>query len=160
MNPIPLFTYGTLMSSQPEHAIHCERPLSTQPAQARGSLWKLREGYPILQIDPNTAILDASADLLADTARAAQIAQTSAPQPAEGKWIQGELMEISPAPDALRKMDEWENFAPGVKSAYQRRMIWIKDQAGLDRAAWAYVCYSPPNWASLLQSDRWSADAR
>lgn len=151
-----LFTYGTLKSDQPEHAQHCLPPLSITPAKAHGTLWRLREGYPILQIEPKLSVLDASRDLLADWANALEAAGKAKHPELEENWIEGQLFEIPLEPDALKKMDAWENFIPGVKSAYQRRAIWVKDAEGADRVAWAYVCYSPPNWATMMSENCWN----
>ncbi|MBK1880590.1 gamma-glutamylcyclotransferase family protein [Pelagicoccus mobilis] len=151
-----LFAYGTLKSDQPEHPQHCLPPLSITPAKALGTLWRLREGYPILQVDPSAALLDASKDPLDDWQTALDQQTTAPTTPTEGqKWIEGELFEYPLAPNALDKMDTWENFTPGIKSPYQRRVIWTKDQDGNDRLAWAYVCYSPPNWSTMLTQTRW-----
>lgn len=156
MNTQFLFAYGTLKSDQPEHSQHCIEPLSITPAKAVGSIWRLREGYPILQIDPSYALLDASKDLVADWQNAAELQQAgNAPQDADN-WIEGELFEFPLSSHALQKMDTWENFIPGVKSTYQRRVIWVKDADGNDRIAWAYVCYSPPNWATLISENVWN----
>lgn len=151
-----LFAYGTLKSDQPEHAQHCLRPLSITPARTLGYLWRLREGYPILQVDSATALLDASRDAKADWETAGELqAATKPPPEPDGKWIEGELFELPLLPDSLEKMDAWENFTPGIKSAYQRRVIWVKDSAGANKIAWAYVCYSPPNWATMLSQTSW-----
>ncbi|MDQ8186514.1 gamma-glutamylcyclotransferase family protein [Pelagicoccus sp. SDUM812002] len=150
-----LFTYGTLKSDQPEHAQHCLPPLSITPALACGDLWRLREGYPILQVEPELALLDASKDLLADWLAALETESKVTPPELDGKWIEGQLFEFPLEADSLKKMDAWENFIPGVKSVYQRRIIWVKDSDGTDRIAWAYVCYSPPNWATLLDETSW-----
>ncbi|MBC2607116.1 gamma-glutamylcyclotransferase family protein [Pelagicoccus albus] len=150
-----LFAYGTLKSDQPEHSIHCVPPLSVEPAKALGSLWRLREGYPILQVDPEQAIVDASLDTKEDWMTALEFSHMHDPVASDQGYIEGELFEYPLEPGSLRKMDEWENFIPGVKSAYQRRVIWVKDSAGKDRIAWAYICYSPPNWAVLLNSNSW-----
>ncbi|MBD5778320.1 gamma-glutamylcyclotransferase [Pelagicoccus sp. NFK12] len=152
-----LFTYGTLKSDQPEHAQHCLPPLSIVSAKACGTLWRLREGYPILQIEPELALLDASKDLVADWAKALQAEASDSPPQLEGNWIEGQLFEFPLEADVLKKMDAWENFIPGVKSAYQRRLIWVKTADGADRVAWAYVCYSPPNWATMLNETSWNA---
>lgn len=150
-----LFAYGTLKSDQPEHAQHCTAPLSVTPAKALGTLWRLREGYPILQVDPAVALLDASKDLPSDWSTGLEL-QTAAKAPNfEDKCIEGELFEYPISPDSLHKMDAWENFTPGIKSPYQRRIIWVQDADGTDRIAWAYVCYSPPNWAVMLSETRW-----
>jgi gamma-glutamylcyclotransferase (GGCT)/AIG2-like uncharacterized protein YtfP len=151
-----LFTYGTLKSDQPEHPQHCLPPLSIAPAKARGSLWRLREGYPILQVEPELALLDASKDIQADWSRALEAESDGKPPEGDGKWIEGQLFEFPLEAHALAKMDAWENFIPGVKSPYQRRIIWVKDADGADRAAWAYVCYSPPDWATLLNETSWN----
>ena len=151
-----LFAYGTLKSDQPEHAEHCVQPLSITPAKARGNLWRLREGYPILQVGTALSLLDASKDTVADWARAMDLRNAGPPPISEDdKWIEGELLELPLEAAALSKMDAWENFSPGVKSAYQRRVIWTKDADGADRIAWCYVCYSPPNWATLLSQTSW-----
>lgn len=156
MESFYLFTYGTLKSSQAEHAIHCLPPQSIQPAKAKGALWRLREGYPILEVDPNSAVLDATSDAVADWRRALAATASALPPSPEGKWIEGELFEYPLENGALRKMDLWENFQPGIKSPYQRRVIWVQGRSGNDRLAWAYVCYSPPNWATLLNQTSWS----
>lgn len=156
MSSLYLFTYGTLKSDQPEHAQHCVPPLSITPAQAQGSLWRIREGYPILQIDPSLALLDASKDLATDWSTARELEQTAKPPASNGKWIEGELFEYPLDSNVLHKTDAWENFVPGIKSTYQRRVIWVKDASGADRVAWAYVCYSPPNWASMLSETAWN----
>ncbi|EDY83055.1 hypothetical protein VDG1235_2679 [Verrucomicrobiia bacterium DG1235] len=150
-----LFAYGTLKSDQPEHAQHCTPPISVTPAQAPGTLWRLREGYPILEIDPAATVLDASKDLAADWQNALELEQAGDAPNQAGKWIEGELFEYPLDNRVLHKMDTWENFIPGVKSPYQRRVIWVKDHTGADRIAWAYVCYSPPNWATMLQETSW-----
>ncbi len=152
-----LFAYGTLKSDQPEHAQHCVPPLSLTPAQALGTLWRLREGYPILQIDPALSLLDASSDLVADWSSALQKRADSSHPDHPGKWIEGQLFEYPLEPNSLHKMDKWENFIPGKKSVYQRRVIWVKDANGNDQIAWAYVCYSPPNWATMLNETSWTS---
>lgn len=151
-----LFAYGTLKSDQPEHLQHAEAPISVQAAKAPGNLWRLREGYPILQIDPAFCLLDAGPDLVADWVAALERSRGQPPAPHEGAWIHGELFEYPLTPDILNRMDEWEAFVPGRKSAYQRRAIWLKDQRDRDQVAWAYVCYTPPNWATLLAENTWN----
>ena len=160
METLLLFAYGTLKSDQPEHSLHCSPPLSIQPAKARGVLWRLREGYPILQVEPELCLLDATHDLVGDWKRAAEAANGSPPDLADAKWIEGELFEYPLEAQVLRKMDAWENFVPKQRSPYQRRAIWVKDQSGADRVAWAYVRYSPPNWAVQLSATRWTPELR
>ncbi len=150
-----LFAYGTLKSDQTEHARHCSPPLSIIPAKVPGELWRLREGYPILQIDPAISLLDATASLESDLGRTAKLAAASPAPKLEGPWVRGELFTYPATQEALQKMDTWENFRPGVKSPYQRRMIWTQTDDGEILPAWAYVCYTPPNWATLLDSDTW-----
>lgn len=156
MNTQFLFTYGTLKSDQPEHSLHCIPPISISPAKAAGALWKIREGYPLLQIEPELALLDASKDISSDWQQANEIAARSTSPEIEASWIEGELFEYPISDHILHKMDTWENFVPGVKSTYQRRVIWVKNEEGHDQIAWAYVCYSPPNWATLLHETRWN----
>lgn len=152
-----LFTYGTLKSDQPEHSQHCIPPLSITKAKAPGTLWKLREGYPILQIEPEMSLLDATHDLSTDWQKAAKLASKESFPDIETNWIDGELFEYPLEENILHKMDTWENFVPGIKSTYQRRIIWTKDSDGRDRIAWAYVCYSPPNWATMLSEKSWNS---
>lgn len=154
-----LFAYGTLKSDQPEHAAHCPTPLSIAPARAPGELWRLREGYPILKIDPALAAQDATRDPVADWT-AAQARSGETPPAVGGELIEGELHEYPLASGALSKMDAWENFVPGRKGAYSRRIIWVKDAAGRDRLAWAYVCFEPPVGAVPLNARVWNPPAR
>ena len=150
-----LFAYGTLKSDKPEHAQHCARPLSIMKAKAPGSLWRLREGYPILQVDPTIALRNATRDTANDWREATVAARSTTPPAHEGSWIEGELFAYPLTTDALQRMDDWENFVPGIPSPYQRRVIWLKDETGAHRIAWAYVCYTPPNWATLLSETSW-----
>lgn len=152
-----LFAYGTLKSDQPEHSQHCIPPLSITPARALGTLWKIREGYPLMQIDPSIVLLDATKDMSADWQSGREKATRGRGDQHDGNWIQGELFEYPLDPHTLQKMDTWENFVPGIKSPYQRRIIWVKDETGADRIAWAYVCYTPPDWAVQLSENRWGA---
>lgn len=149
-----LFAYGTLKSDQPEHTRHCVPPISITKARASGTLWRLREGYPILQINPTLSVLDATPDIVADWNQT--IKATNKPPATSTEFhIEGELFEYPLTSNALQKMDAWENFTPGVKSPYQRRAIWIQDPTEQYRIAWAYVCYSPPNWAVMLSEQSW-----
>lgn len=161
METLSLFAYGTLKSTQPEHIHHCRPPLSAGYATVRGTLWRLREGYPILQIDPKLTILDATDNLVADWQKALDIARdTTPPEVNEGKWIEGELFKYVLNPNSLEQMDRWENFTAGIKGTYQRRVIWIKDELGADVPAWAYTCYSPPNWAVQLSETSWDGEKK
>lgn len=150
-----LFAYGTLKSSHPEHAEHAARPLSIQPATACGYLWKLKEGYPILQIDPALAIADATDRAVEDWTLADTRARSGPAPQVQGRWIEGELLAYPLSNDALDPMDAWEGFTPGQRGVYQRRVIRVRDATGSERIAWAYVCFSPPNWATMLNATSW-----
>ncbi len=152
-----LFVYGTLKSTHPQHAVRCEPPNAIARAKAPGALWRLREGYPILQIDGEQTLLDASEDLLGDWAQALSKAEGMRPPAHVGGWIEGELLAYPLQPDILRRMDDWEGFRPGRAGAYQRRVIWTIDESGADRIAWAYVCEAPPRWSTLVNATRWDA---
>lgn len=155
MNTHYLFAYGTLKSDQPEHAAHCSKPISITKARAPGTLWRLREGYPILQIDPKTSLLSATSSPEADWQEAIQLSKGSTPLTSCEHWIEGELFEYPLTSNVLDKMDQWENVSPGTNSPYRRHIIWVQDETEQARAAWAYVCYSPPNWATMLQEQSW-----
>lgn len=150
-----LFAYGTLKSDQPEHAAHCVKPLSITPAKVAGRIWRLLEGYPILQVDPKFSLLDASSNMKEDWTQGLELASKGTPDAHDGIWIDGELFEYPLDERSLLKMDEWENFIPGIESSYQRRIIWIKDDQGANRIAWAYVCFEPPSRATLVERTSW-----
>ena len=150
-----LFAYGTLKTDQPEHVLHCIPPLSVKPARAAGALWRLREGYPILQIDPTLSLLDATDDPAADWAAAQTLAVNAFDWKPADHWIEGELFEYPLESETLKRMDQWENFQPARPSVYQRRVIPLQDSSGKSRIAWAYVCFSPPQDATRLSANRW-----
>jgi len=151
-----LFTYGTLKSDQPEHSLHCAPPNSITPGRAAGSLWRLREGYPILEIEPECALLDASRSPTADWNHARGLSQYSKAHEEAAQWVEGELFAYPMNDQVFKQMDAWETFSYGTKGTYQRKIIWVKDERGRDRIAWAYVCYVPPNWATLVPESIWN----
>lgn len=152
-----IFAYGTLKSDQPEHKIHCARPLSIAKASIQAELWVLKEGYPILSVSPSICLAEASRDCVADwkSARDATPKPTPPAYKNAKNWIQGELMELPLLSNSLVKMDSWEGFAPGYPSVYQRRIVWARDAAGRDRICWAYICDAPPKDAKPVAGNAW-----
>lgn len=152
-----IFVYGTLMPGQPEHEAFCPTPISTTPASIPGTLYQLKEGYPILGIHPRQIIARATTDPVSDWNLAKQDATKNPSSLSDlSSIIFGNLLEYPLNIDFLEKMDSWEGFSPWQSGIYQRVIAHAKrTENGHSQICWVYACpIKPPNTITLA-TQRW-----
>lgn len=150
-----LFAYGTLRSEESESNHHGPERLSTSPARAFGQLYTLKEGYPIVLLDPSICILNASRDWEWDWIVAQSRLESGSFTFATTPDIEGELVEIPLEHDALDRPDAWEGFSVGLDSVYQRVAIPVLRADGIILPAWVYGCTEIPEGAKPFNANRW-----
>ena len=129
--------------------------LSVKPAKAPGRLYTLKEGYPILLVEPSIHILKASHNWKADWRIACSRLETRSSAFKSSPSIEGELIEIPLESGALDKSDAWEGFSVGTKSVYQRMVIPVTRNDGIILPAWIYGCLEVPAFAKPFSGNRW-----
>ena len=152
-----IFVYGTLMSEQPEHETYCPTPISIKPASIPGSLYQLKEGYPILSIQPREIISRATNDSLSDWSVANKAATADTKDfSSASPVVSGELLEYPITTNFLEKMDEWEGFSPWQSGTYQRVIARANLlETGARQICWVYTCIIEPRNATKLVTRRW-----
>ena len=150
-----LFAYGTLRAEEQESSLHGPVRLSASPAKAPGSLYTLKEGYPILLVEPNIKVVTASYEWDADWELACSRLEScsyACPKPSN---IEGELIEIPLESNTFDKSDAWEGFSVGSNSVYQRMVIPVRRNDGRILPAWVYACLAIPAEAAPFKGNRW-----
>ncbi len=127
------------------------------PGAVAGSLFLLKEGYPIIVVPRETLLASASANWATDWERAkTRLTKRIANDSNDAiPYIQGEVMEVPLEPGALDAADAWEGFSIGSKSTYQRIAVPVTRDNGSVVAAWLYGCFTPPNTAIPIEGSRW-----
>ena len=150
-----LFAYGTLRAEEEESSLHGPVRLSASPAKAPGSLYTLKEGYPILLVEPNIKVVMASFEWDADWELACSRLESCSYAYAKSPSIEGELIEIPLESNAFDKSDVWEGFSVGSYSVYQRMVIPVRRTDGRILPAWVYACLAIPAEATPFKGNRW-----
>jgi len=150
-----LFAYGTLRAEESESNRHGPKRLSSIPAKAPGRLYSLKEGYPILLIEPGICVLTASHEWKADWGKAQSRLETASFEFNSPTLIEGELCEIPLEPGAFDKPDAWEGFSVGSDSVYQRMVIPVRRADGVILPSWVYGCAEIPAGATPFEGNRW-----
>lgn len=150
-----LFAYGTLRTEESECDQHGPRRLSTIPAKAPGRLYSLKEGYPILLLEPDICILTASHEWEADWKTARSRLETDTYGFKNPPAVEGEIIEIPLGPGVFDKSDAWEGFSVGSDSVYQRIAIPVLRADGTILPAWVYGCTKIPLGATPFEGNRW-----
>ena len=150
-----LFVYGTLRHDQPEHARYCRGVSGWQPAQVRGRLFRLVEGYLLLVVPPGAILGRATDDAAADEGRRRALAPEAvmdavrALDEAGGSWVSGELIAFEDAAVAWPPLDRWEGVSAGRDSVYARVVMPVRtdDPVRPWNVAWVYVATRAPTGA-------------
>lgn len=152
MRPTQLFVYGTLRHDRPEHHRFCRGVTGWSRARVRGRLWRIPEGYLLLEIPPTSVLLVATDDPLADEKCRVDLRMPPA-EPTDWPWIEGELLDFRNAPEAWPPIDEWECFVPGEECVYPRCVVPVEVGDGdlwSPRLAWAYATIRVPAGSVLV----------
>ena len=155
-----LFAYGTLRAEEQESSLHGPVRLSASPSTAPGSLYTLKEGYPILLVEPNIKVVTASYEWDADWELACSRLESCSYAYANPPSIEGELIEIPLESNAFDKSDTWEGFSVGSNSVYQRMVIPVRRNDGRILPAWVYACLAIPAEAAPFKGNRWKLAER
>tara|TARA_B100000519_G_scaffold193521_1_gene196215 strand:+ start:1317 stop:1829 length:513 start_codon:yes stop_codon:yes gene_type:complete len=155
-----LFAYGTLRAEEQESSLHGPVRLSASPAKAPGSLYTLKEGYPIMLVEPNIKVVTASYEWDADWELACSRLESCSYAYAKPPSIEGELIEIPLESNAFDKSDTWEGFSVGSNSVYQRMVIPVRRNDGRILPAWVYACLAIPAEAAPFNGNRWKLAER
>ena len=152
MNPSQLFVYGTLRHDQPEHERYCRGVTGWRRARIRGQLWRIPEGYLLLEVPQASVLMEAADDADADEFRRLQL---DVPAPADGEWpwIEGEVLSFRNASEAWPPIDAWEGFVTGKSNVYPRCVVPVEilDGGGWSRdLAWAYATLRVPPASVVL----------
>ena len=151
-----LFAYGTLRSAHPEHLQCFANVLSVQRAFIPGELWTLKEGYPLLVIDPKRCLRKAGIDSRADWSWGLETFRTSdRTSLSEGPLVEGELIELISGNAALAEADRWEGYEYGRPSVYQRYLSHVQLADGSSSLSWIYGAYAAPAGAMRFSGSRW-----
>ena len=152
-----IFVYGTLMSEQPEHETFCPTPITIKPASIPGSLYQLKEGYPILSMHPRQIIARATNDSISDWSMANEaVAANKDDFSSASPVVSGELLEYPIDIGFLEKMDEWEGFSPWQSGLYQRVIARANlSENDAYQICWVYACFTEPSNAIKLVTQRW-----
>lgn len=146
MSRTQLFVYGTLRHDCPEHHEFCRGVTGWHRAWVQGRLWRIPEGYLLLQVPPASVLLVATNDTLADEKRRAELRAPDT-ETSEWPWIEGELLDFRNAAEAWPSIDEWECFVPGKKNVYPRCVVPVEVSDGDSRSSrlvWAYAATGVP----------------
>jgi len=140
-----VFVYGTLKRGQRNFARYCQGAVAIEPAVARGWLYALPQGYPMLDVPLEDVLALGTADALADAQR--QLAPpTSAglvslgPADASRPFglAKGELITFDDPGPRLRALDRLEAYQPSAQSGeYWRALVQLVEPAGA--LAWTYI---------------------
>ena len=155
-----LFAYGTLRAEEQESSLHGPVRLSASPAKAPGSLYTLKEGYPILLVEPNIKVVTASYEWDADWELACSRLESCSYAYPKPPNIEGELIEIPLESNTFDKSDAWEGFSVGSNSVYQRMVIPVRRNDGRILPAWVYACLAIPAEAAPFKGNRWKRAER
>ncbi|MFL3658288.1 MAG: gamma-glutamylcyclotransferase [Opitutales bacterium] len=156
-----LFAYGTLRSCHKEHRQFCPNALSVSPARVLGTLFELKEGYPILIFPPETTLRTATQDCLQDWSEARKLSLPHSIESTPGlRLIEGELIELPLESNSLHKTDTWEGFQPEKNTTYQRLIIPAGLADGTIVPTWVYGASEPPGQSLRIESDRWEPKPR
>ena len=150
-----LFAYGTLRTEEIESGLHGPKRLSTSAAKAPGRLYILKEGYPILLIEPGNRIATASHKWESDWEKACAKLAAGAFRFTSQPSIEGELIEIPWERGVFDRPDSWEGFSIGSNSVYQRMAVPVLRADGVILPAWAYGCTKIPDLAIPFDGNRW-----
>ena len=151
-----LFAYGTLRSAHPEHRQCFANVLSIRSANIPGALWTLKEGYPLLVIDREQCLLEASSDSRSDWSKGLDaLRMTDRISFEDASLVEGELIELVSGNAALADADRWEGYERGRRTVYRRLLcpVWLDD--GSKALSWIYGAYSPPPGATRFEGSRW-----
>lgn len=157
-----VFTYGTLMTGEPNHGLIKSRASGIRRAVVRGLLYR-GPGFPYLTV-PDCDVLakgtsEPGMDALAQTHCAVPMQQL----PETGQWatVKGELVEFADA-DVLHDLDRLEGFSAlrPYMNLYDRVLVPAYMDSGRESvAAWAYIAargsrYTRPG-SELVRGGYW-----
>ena len=152
-----VFVYGTLMSSYPEHALYCPKPISVAKAFMQGELFEVQGKYPILKIPEEDIALHATGNPVEDWLEANKRGRYSSIRDRDSEnWIEGELLELPLQENSLAKMDEWEGFKPGGDSVYRRVVAEAITEEETVMLSWVYVTLGGTSAFQRLNTSTWS----
>ncbi|MCE9553118.1 MAG: gamma-glutamylcyclotransferase [Planctomycetes bacterium] len=138
-----LFVYGTLKRGQSNHTRYFGDGAKVEPAEVRGRLFQLRQGYPMLLAPLGDLLAIGTADYVADGNRQQElskaVAPAYAPQQDDEAWplVRGEIIDLTEVDRRLPRIDLLEDFdAASGTGLYRRVLLWA---ARPRIAVWTYV---------------------
>lgn len=145
------------MSSYPEHALYCPKPVSVAKAFMQGELFEVQGKYPILKIPEEDIVLHATGNPVEDWLKANKRGRHSSIGDRDSaNWIEGELLELPLQENSLAKMDEWEGFELKGNSVYRRVVAEAITEEETKMRSWVYVTLGETSAFQRLKTPRWS----
>lgn len=164
MSMTTLFVYGTLKRGCWNHDRFCRGVLHTQEAVARGRLYELPSGIPVLRVSEDDMLAVGTGDVSADVGVQKRLTSTLTSKglepPTNGEVVCGELFEFDDPAQRMPAIDRLEGFRPGQASMYRRVLtpVFTEDKIV---AAWVYVTDSEQFLRSCrrLKDGRWEQES-
>lgn len=137
---LSVFVYGTLKRGGRYHARYCPTVIDAQSASVRGRLYHLPQGYPMLDVPPETILesgtLDFDRDLAVQTRFASEPPSASLALSEPWRSIEGEVLRF-PSAAAFELLDELEGFLPYGMGLYDRVLVWTLSPN--PKPVWTYI---------------------
>jgi gamma-glutamylcyclotransferase (GGCT)/AIG2-like uncharacterized protein YtfP len=157
---VPLFAYGTLQRGHAAHERLCRGALiEARPAAVRGRLWRLPPGYAVVEVPPESVLLESSGDFADDQRKMQVLAMASGGSAAAATLVRGELLLLRGDPaQVLPPLDRWEEFSPKspTRGCYRRVAVSVELEDGSRQAAWCYIANLPlPPGSEPVNGERW-----
>ena len=155
-----VFVYGTLKRGFTNHARFCHGLIAAETAEMFGRLYRLKAGYPMLEVPDVKSLRVGTGDLDADIrAGDKKVGEVQANPPAEkDRWdlVRGEILTFDGAAERLSLFDRLEGFEPSGRGEYVR--VLTTTSGSNVQSTWTYVAPAggPPKGAVRIGT-RWPA---
>jgi hypothetical protein len=109
-------------------------------------LWKIPEGYLLLEVPGRAILMEATSDAVADEKRRSRLGPP-VPNDDGWPWVEGEVLSFRDAIEAWPTIDDWECFVPGEENVYPRRVVCLEvlDAGGWSTThSWVYAAARVP----------------
>ncbi len=140
---LKIFVYGTLKKDQCDHDSISQGVTSIERATARGRLFELPTGDPVLDVPGMDILAVGTLDRTADLETQYRfISPSRVPLNSNfGQWreIEGELLTFEDPAPWLELLDRAEGFSPNFFSNHKRVLLPATTADGKVTTAWCYL---------------------